>query len=175
MFISLSSHTLIFILYISPLQPDKSLPVILFFLYILSTQPLLNNPISTTYPISILSTQLFHLKCNGYVSAQYNQKNREPEQFFQTVPTPRNSLFPALFRYSISPPVTSTQHTQHALKFCVALTFAHNLVLFLFFAPMSANYKKLHHSGGLFYNLSKEIFKNSLKIVYSFSQSTSIS
>ena len=113
MFIFLSSHTLIFILYISPLQPDESPPVILFFLYILSTQPTLNNPISTTYPISNLSTQLSHPKSSGYVSAQYNrQKIREPEQFFQTVPTPGNPLFSALFRYSISQPLTSTRHTQ---------------------------------------------------------------
>ena len=116
MFIFLSSHTLIFILYISPLQPDESPPVILFFLYILSTQPTLNNPISTTYPISNLSTQLSHPKSSGYVTAQYNrQKIREPEQFFQTVPTPGNPLFSALFRYSISPPLTSTRHTQHVL------------------------------------------------------------
>ena len=78
----------------------------------LSTQSPLNNPISTTYPISNLSTQLSHPKSSGYVSAQYNkQKIREPEQFFQTVPTLGNPLFSALFRYSISPPVTSTRHT----------------------------------------------------------------
>ena len=73
-----------------------------------------NNPISTTYPISNLSTQLSHPKSSGYVSAQYNkQKIRELEQFFQTVPTLENPLFSALFRYSISPPVTSTRHSQH--------------------------------------------------------------
>ena len=116
MFIFLASHTLIFILYISPLQPDESPPVILFFLYILSTQPLLNNPISTTYPISNLSTQLSHPKCSGYVSAQYNkQKIRKSEQFFQIVQASGNPLFSALFRYSISPPVTSTRHTQHVI------------------------------------------------------------
>ena len=82
----------------------------------LSTQPPLNNPISTTYPISNLSTQLSHPKSSGYVSAQYNkQKIREPEQFFQTVPTPGTPLFSALFRYFIFPPVTSTRHTQHVI------------------------------------------------------------
>ena len=84
-------------------------------MFILSTQHTLNNLISTTYPISNLSTQLSHPKSSGYVSAQYNkQKIREPEQFFQTVPTPGNPLFSALFRYSISLPVTSIRHTQHA-------------------------------------------------------------
>ena len=83
-------------------------------MFILSTQHTLNNLISTTYPISNLSTQLSHPKSSGYVSAQYNkQKIRKSEQFFQTVPTPGNPLFSALFRYSISPPVTSTRHTQH--------------------------------------------------------------
>ena len=83
-------------------------------MFILLTQHTLNNLISTTYPISNLSTQLSHPKSSGYVSAQYNkQKIREPEQFFQTVPTLGNPLFSALFRYSISPPVTSTRHTQH--------------------------------------------------------------
>lgn len=83
-------------------------------MFILSTQHTLNNLISTTHPISNLSTQLSHPKSSGYVSAQYNkQKIREPEQFFQTVPTPGNPLFSALFRYLISPPVTSTRHTQH--------------------------------------------------------------
>ena len=86
-------------------------------MFILLTQHTLNNLISTTYPISNLSTQLSHPKSSGYVSAQYNkQKIREPEQFFQTVPTPGNPLFSALFRYSIFPPVTSTRHTQHVLS-----------------------------------------------------------
>ena len=85
-------------------------------MFILSTQHTLNNLISTTHPISNLSTQLSHPKSSGYVSAQYNkQKIREPEQFFQTVPTPGNPLFSALFRYLISPPVTSTRHTPHVI------------------------------------------------------------
>lgn len=85
-------------------------------MFILSTQHTLNNLISTTSPISNLSTQLSHPKSSGYVSAQYNkQKIREPEQFYQTVPTPGNPLFSAFFSYSISPPVTQTRHTQHVI------------------------------------------------------------
>ena len=85
-------------------------------MFILSTQHTLNNLISTTHLISNLSTQLSHPKSSGYVSAQYNkQKIREPEQFFQTVPTPGNPLFSALFRYSISQPVTSARHTPHVI------------------------------------------------------------
>lgn len=44
---------------------------------------------------------------------EHENKIREPEQFFQTVQAPGNPLFSALFRYSISPPVTSTRHTPH--------------------------------------------------------------
>lgn len=85
-------------------------------MFILSTQHTLNNLISTTHAISNLSTQLSHPKSSGYVSVQYNkQKIREPEQFFQTVPTPGNPLFSALFRYSIFPPLTSTRHTPHVI------------------------------------------------------------
>lgn len=102
-------------------------------MFILSTQHTLNNLISTTYPISNLSTQLSQPKSSGYVSAQYNkQKNSGVGTIFQTVPTPGNPLFSTLFRYSISPPVTSTRHTQHIHRCPNLIIYFSFLICFLF-------------------------------------------
>ena len=46
---------------------------------------------------------------------QQTKKSGSRNNFFQTVPTPGNPLFSALFRYSISRSVTSTRHTQHVI------------------------------------------------------------
>ena len=74
------------------------------------------HPVYSTSPISILSTQLSVIFHGRPVSAiSLNIKIRETEQFSQTVPTPGNPLFSVLFHYSISPPVTSTRCTPHAI------------------------------------------------------------
>lgn len=75
---------------------------------ILSTQPSYNNPISTTYPISNLSTQPHAIFCRRPVSIELlNAKNPGVGTTRRQFPTPGNPLFTTLFCTSISQPLTS--------------------------------------------------------------------
>ena len=78
--------------------------------------PPITNPISTTYPISSLSTQPYANFCRRPVSKELlNAKNSGAGITRRQFPTPGNPLFSALFHYSISLPVTSIRHTQHVI------------------------------------------------------------
>ena len=80
----------------------------------LSTRSRFNNPIYTTYPLSILSTQPSDILNRGFVSVYCEkQKNPSGRTAVQTVRPLGNPFISTLFRTLISRPLTSILPSQH--------------------------------------------------------------